>query len=441
MHTLLERVRRHKAGEPVGLYAICSAHPVVIEVALREGLRAGQPVLVEATSNQVNQFGGYTGMTPSDFIGFVWAIAERVGFPREQLLFGGDHLGPNCWQARDAGWAMAQAELMIDQYVAAGFRKIHLDCSMACQGDPVPLPEALAAERAARLCAVAERAWARAGGEPPVYVIGTEVPVPGGAQESLAGLAVTEPSAARQTLQAHRDAFAQRGLQETWPRVIGLVVQPGVEFDHHQVIDYLPAKASALSRFIESEPTLVYEAHSTDYQTPANLQALVRDHFAILKVGPGATFALREGLWALADIAHEWRGAQGSAALKQVVLGVMQAEPAHWQKYYHDTEHPTLDMQFSLSDRIRYYWPHPQVQQACQAMLASLGDGPLPLTLLSQYLPTQYAHIRAGQLANRAADILRDSVATALRPYIRACAPEATAARFERRGEPCATAT
>lgn len=70
-------------------------------------------------------------------------------------------------------------------------------------------------------------------------------------------------------------------------RVIASVVQPGVEFDHHNVIAYAPANAQALSAAIARQPGMVFEAHSTDYQTSTALQALVRDHFAILKVAPG----------------------------------------------------------------------------------------------------------------------------------------------------------
>src|SRR5208283_1152780 len=130
------------------------------------------------------------------------------------------------------------------------------------------------------LGAVAEKTWRECGGEPPVYVIGTEVPVPGGAAEELGTLAVTNCGAAAATLEAHRRAFAIRGLAEAWSRVVGLVVQPGVEFDHHKVIDYVPANAQALKRWIERQHGLVFEAHSTDYQTPAMLRALVEDHFA-----------------------------------------------------------------------------------------------------------------------------------------------------------------
>lgn len=427
MKALLDIVRTHKAGAPVGIYALCSAHPVVIRAGLHEAQRAGVPLLVEATSNQVNQFGGYTGMAPRDFHAFMMGLADEAGFPREQLLLGGDHLGPNCWQGEPAEAAMAKSEVLIAQYVEAGFRKIHLDCSMACADDPPVLADPVVAERAARLCAVAEATHARVGGEPPVYVIGTEVPVPGGAHEDLGELAVTRPNAAADTIASHREAFARRGLDTAWPRVVGLVVQPGVEFDHHKVIDYVAPKARDLSAFIEHQPHLVFEAHSTDYQTPAALAALVRDHFAIVKIGPGATFALRETLWGLAEIEREWLGEDGGSRLKDVVLGVMRARPGHWQKYYSDPARIALDLQFSLSDRIRYYWAQPEVREASARLLQHLGDGPLPLTLLSQYLPLQYAAVREGRLANTAADLLREGVGQVLRQYIAACVPDGRA--------------
>ncbi len=423
MDILLDIVHKHKSGSGSGIYSICSAHPIVLEAALLEGLASGAPVLIEATSNQVNQFGGYTGMTPHDFHEFVMAIADKVDFPRERVLLGGDHLGPNCWQTEKAEQAMLKSEVLIEQYIAAGFRKIHLDCSMSCADDPVPLSGATVAQRAVRLCAVAERAWRTVGGEAPVYVIGTEVPVPGGAREELHALEVTRAAAANETIEVHRAAFIGAGLALAWLRVVGLVVQPGVEFDHDKVIDYCSSQAKELSSFIESDPVLVYEAHSTDYQTSANLKALVRDHYAILKVGPGASFALRETLWALADIEAAWLGSHHSSNLKEVVLKVMRDEPKHWRNYYCEFARHEFDMQFSLSDRMRYYWPHPEVQRACATMLTNLDKSPPPLTLLSQYLPYQYAAIRAGNLRLETSEILLEGVAMVLRQYRNACSP------------------
>lgn len=421
MKTLLDIVARHKRGEQAGVYSLCSAHPRVIESAMREASASNVSLLVEATSNQVNQFGGYTGMTPVDFRRFVLDIAQQVGFREERLWLGGDHLGPNAWRHEPADVALGKAAEMIRQYVAAGFRKIHLDCSMACGSDPEPLPEAIIARRAARLCAIAENTWYEAGGEPPVYVIGTEVPVPGGATESLSELEVTSPGAARATIQAHQAAFADIGLDAAWSRVIALVVQPGVEFDHHKVIDYRPNKARALSAFIAGDRQFIFEAHSTDYQTAPNLEALVRDHFAILKVGPGATYALRETLWGLAAIAHELPGGADQEDLRATAIEVMRSDPRHWRSYYHDMERETLDLQFSLSDRIRYYWPHPRVKQAYESLLTRLRGVALPLTLLSQFLPHQYEAVRAGRLQADVDALLNEGIALALRPYMRAC--------------------
>jgi D-tagatose-1,6-bisphosphate aldolase subunit GatZ/KbaZ len=417
-----EIMAQHKAGRSVGIYSACSAHSLVIEAALHHARRQSSSVLIEATSNQVNQDGGYTGMRPADFSGFVLSIAARLGVPSEQVLLGGDHLGPNCWQDLAAEAAMAKSERLIADYVAAGFRKIHLDCSMSCADDPTPLTDAVVAARAVRLCAVAEQAWQRAGGEAPVYVVGTEVPVPGGAQEALTELALTEAAAATATIDTHWNAFQSAKLQHVWPRVIGLVVQPGVEFDHHKVIDFQASRAAHLASVIEAQPHMVYEAHSTDYQTPANLRALVQRHFAILKVGPGLTFAMREALWALDQIEREWLGAERSSQLRETVHKAMAANPRFWNKYYLTAGlQLSLDQQYSLSDRVRYYWPVPAVEAALNRLLANLDATPPPLTLLSQYLPQQYEAIRAGRIPSRSRNLVLYGIERVLQQYSAAC--------------------
>lgn len=423
MQVLLDLIARHRQGHAGGVTSICSAHPIVIEASLRHAQRTGQAlVLFEATCNQVNQDGGYTGMTPADFVDFVHAIADRVGFERARIALGGDHLGPNPWTSLNAAAAMDKAEVMVAAYVAAGFRKIHLDCSMACSGDPQPLPEAEIVRRAVRLCRAAEAAHARADGEAPVYVIGTEVPVPGGATESIDGLAVTTPQAALATIEAHRQAFMAAGLDAAWQRVIASVVQPGVEFDHHSVVDYEPQKAHGLSRAITDVPGMVFEAHSTDYQTRDALGALVRDHFAILKVGPGLTFALREALWALDAIEQEWIEETRRARLRDVVLARMREQPGYWQRYYHSQGHAlTVDLQYSLSDRIRYYWPDPVIEQACQRLFDNLRANPPPIPLISQFLPHALHALRTGIATRDPLSLTMAHIRAALDDYHHAC--------------------
>lgn len=427
MELIRNLIDRHKRGEAIGITSVCSAHPLVIEATFRHALRNAAPlVLIEATSNQVNQDGGYTGMVPVGFRAFVEEIAARTGFPLDRLALGGDHLGPNAWTALPADEAMAKAEIMVADYVRAGFGKIHLDCSMSCADDPVPLPERTIAERAARLCRAAEAACRDDPAFAPVYVIGTEVPVPGGAAEDLDALAVTTPEAALATLDMHRDLFREAGLDAAWDRVIATVVQPGVEFDHMKVVDYRPAAAAALSAAIVPVDHIVFEAHSTDYQRPDALAALVRDHFAILKVGPGVTFALREALWALDAIERETVDASRRAGLRDTVVARMKAAPGNWQRYYHETGAALdLQLQYSLSDRIRYYWPDPEIAAAQARLFDNLRAAMPPLPLLSQYLPAAYAAVRTGTASLDPVDLIVAQIGATLDAYHGACNPDA----------------
>ena len=406
-------------GRP-GVTSVCTAHPVVIEAALSFGQRSGGRVLIEATCNQVNQEGGYTGMTPADFRRFVEGIASRVGLDVSRIVFGGDHLGPNPWKHLPAEDAMQRAKAMIEAYARAGFTKLHLDTSMGCAGEPAALGHELTAARAAALAKVAERAAGN--GPPPVYVIGTEVPVPGGAQHALGDLEVTRPEAALQTVELHRKAFGAADLEAAFARAIGVVVQPGVEFASAEVIPYEPEKAKSLTGALARLPGFVFEAHSTDYQPASCLDALVRDGFAILKVGPWLTFAVREALYGLDCIARELEPASAEETLPAAMEALMLSEPANWRKYYEgSSEELRLQRHFSFSDRIRYYWPHPRAQAAVGRLFARLGDRLIPEPLISQYLGGLYPEVIDGALSARPKDLVNGAVLQVLRRYDEAC--------------------
>ena len=403
--------KRHGRG---GIVSVCSAHPAVIRAAEELAREYGATLLLESTSNQVDQFGGYTGLTPAQFIAQVKALLPADANP----VFGGDHLGPNRWQHLPSDEAMKNSEELIRHYVQAGYEKIHLDCSMSCAGDPVPLPDATVAERAARLCRIAEDTRAvMPGAVPLVYIIGTEVPVPGGAKEALDGVTPTTPDAARTTYAVHKDTFAAHGLgDDVWARVVALVVQPGVEFDHHGVEDYRPERATALSAVANDFPHAVFEAHSTDYQTPQAFKALVRDHFAILKVGPALTFAYREALFGLCQIAIEL-GLETDTDLIGEADIVMREDPADWQKYYHGDRREQR-----LSDRIRYYWTKPRLAKSVQELLDVLGTREIPLGVAHQYLPLGAEACRARGEKITADNLINNTIKAALAPYYAACA-------------------
>jgi len=420
-----EIISAQKRGEAKGITSICSAHPWVLKAAMQEN--AGV-LLIEATCNQVNQFGGYTGMTPADFIRYVRGIAEENHFPFENIILGGDHLGPNVWQNEPADSAMHKSAVMMRDYVQTGFVKIHLDCSMRLGDDPRgALDVEVSAKRAAQLAKVAEEAFSLSrregsrGEGAPRYIIGTEVPIPGGAQEHEEGVSVTKVEDARQTIEVTREAFYREGLQSAWERVVGVVVQPGVEFGDDFVLEYQPEKAKELSRFIESQ-SMIYEAHSTDYQTSEALKNLVRDHFAILKVGPGLTFAFREAVFALATIEDELFTRDQRSNILQILDDVMVKHPEHWKKYYRGNEvEQAFKRKYSFSDRLRYYWPDTQVQAAFEKLLKNLNEKLLPLSLLSQFAPMQYEKIRHKEIAWTPEAIAFDRIQTVMRGYAAAC--------------------
>ncbi|WP_407067717.1 D-tagatose-bisphosphate aldolase, class II, non-catalytic subunit [Mesorhizobium sp. CU2] len=379
-----------RKGTPYGITSVCSAHPLVIQAAMRRAVAdQDATLLIEATCNQVNQFGGYTGMTPDLFVAFVHEIAGREGLDPARIIFGGDHLGPNPWKAEPAAQAMAKAEAMVTAYVWAGFSKIHLDASMGCAGEPAALDDETIATRAARLAKTAEKAARARGGAMPLYIIGTEVPVPGGADHAISDLKPTEAAAARRTIDIHRDIFAREGLDEAFGRVIAVVVQPGVEFGSENVIAYRPEASRPLTRLLDTEPSLVYEAHSTDYQSRAALRALVANGFPILKVGPGLTFALREALYGLDLVASEMVPGYGERSLARAMETLMVSAPGHWKSHYHGDERRLyLQRHYSYSDRIRYYWSTPAASIAVARLIDALNGVAIPETLMRQFLPT-----------------------------------------------------
>lgn len=429
MSAIQALIAAHRRGENVGLYSVCCSNEQVLLAAMGVARRYDTVLLIEATSNQVDQFGGYTGMNPAQFRDYVRHLAHAQDFPAERLILGGDHLGPNTWQKRPSDEAMAHARELIAAYVAAGFHKIHLDCSMSCADDPTPLPDEIVAARSAELARIAERTARDAGLPPPVYVIGTEVPVPGGEASLAGGLAATGPDAAARTLQVHREAFSAPDLLPAWERVIAMVVQPGVDFDHSQVHHYDAQAAAALSAFIETQPRIVFEAHSTDYQTEASLHSLVRDHFAILKVGPAATFAYREALFALASIERELLPEAEQSRLVEVLDRCMVEHPQHWQNHYHgDAQQQRLLRGYALSDRCRYYWGEPEVRAAVQRLIGNLQRHAPPPILISQFMPEQYAAAIEDRLADPLA-LIRHRIFERLAEYARACARNQAGAR------------
>ena len=408
-------IERNRGGEKTGLPCFCTANEYVLRSVFEYAALHQLPAVVEATCNQVNQDGGYTGMKAADFSNWIELLAKEYGVNKDQVILGGDHLGPNPWKHLPASQAMEKAETLVKDYATAGFRKIHLDASMACADEPTPSFETVA-ERAARLCQVAEDHSPHK--DELIYIIGTEVPTPGGETDDMSELSVTSIERLNDTINTHKEAFEQKGLLQAWPKVVSVVTQPGVDFSHTAVHPFEPEAAQELAGAILNTKGFSYEAHSTDYQTDEGLSALVDMHFFFLKVGPELTFRMREAAFALSYIEETLDGGNKSDLIK-VIDAAMDENRSDWQPYYQgDAETVSQLRHYSYSDRIRYYWNVPAVKNALNTLLGTLEQRNLPETIVSQYFPAR----EFGTLNVSANKLLTDHVRLCIERYYRACA-------------------
>lgn len=426
---LKKLVKLQKEGKTIGIYSACSANEYVIEAALKKGLQDGSCVLIESTANQCDQNGGYTGMTPIDFKNFVLNIAENIGFDKNKLFLGGDHLGPLTWSHLNEKQAMENATELIKCYVSAGFTKIHIDTSMKLADDNpnTRLSDEVIARRGAYLARIAQNAYNELlNTDPhaiaPVYIVGSEVPIPGGQVGSVdQGVQVTKVDDFKNTVETFKNAFFKEGLEDIWNQVIAVVVQPGVEEKDSGCTEYDRKKAKDLMASIKDYDNLIFEGHSTDYQTKIKLRELVEDGVGILKVGPALTFAMREALFALAHIEDEitFQTNTEPSHFIEVLDNAMLNDNKYWSKHYQGNERELrLKRKYSFSDRCRYYMPYPEVNSAKDKLIYNLRTIGIPLNLLSQYMPIQYTKVREGILENDPVELIKDRIINTIEEYL-----------------------
>jgi D-tagatose-1,6-bisphosphate aldolase subunit GatZ/KbaZ len=401
MNPLKELLLNRHESNIKGVYSACTANATVLKACLVKAKATDTPIVIEATANQVDQYGGYTGMKPIDFKNMVKDLCIEVGYDFNRVILGGDHLGPLTFVGYDEAKAMEEAKELVKQYVLAGFTKIHIDTSMKISSDDqhVMLPTQVIAQRASVLMEVANQAFKELKKKDPqavapCFIVGSEVPIPGGEQEEVDTLEVTKVKDFQNQVAIFKDTLPA----SSWEDVVAIVVQPGVEFGDNQVFYYDSAKAQDLVAAKAAYPNLVFEGHSTDYQTKEHLKQMVDDDIAILKVGPALTFGYRQALFALAQIESDMM-LEDASNLKEVLETVMLEDPKYWQKYYSgDKRQQKLKRAFSYSDRIRYYLPYPEVDAAIKKLHHNIDNNEIIMPVIYQWLPKQYERIVNNQL-------------------------------------------
>lgn len=425
INPLFDLVRKRQNGIHTGVPSFCSANKLVIEAILEQSKRFDDKVLIEATSNQVNQFGGYFNMTSKDFRDYVYKIADSIDYDKSNIILGGDHLGPQPWQHLPEKEAMKNSIELVRQSVLSGFLKIHLDTSMRVGDDNpnLPLLNSVIARRGAILMKEAEEAYQELlvtspDAIHPVFVIGSEVPIPGGAQEE-AKMEITSPQSFEETIIAYREQFDAFGISHLWKYVIAVVIQPGVEFGEMDIHKYNRQEAYKLCKKLQEYPNIVFEGHSTDFQAPESLKQMVEDGIAIIKVGPALTFAVREALFALSYMEKELIDDETQRGnFIETLEQVMTANPKDWVKYYKGTKKEQyLSRKYSYSDRCRYYLSLKEVEDSMEKLFSNLDSVDIPMGMLKQYMPFQYIRVRDGKIRKEPRRLVKDSVVMIVEDY------------------------
>jgi len=422
---LLRMVEKRKMGIHCGIPSFCSANKYVIAAALEQAQISDDFVVIEATSNQVNQYGGYMGMHSEDFKNYVFEIADKLHFDRSKVILGGDHLGPLPWNDEPAVLAMKKARVLVHDCVRAGYLKIHLDTSMRLGDDDpnVRLSDDVIAERGVELYCEAMKAYQELLSENPnairpVFVIGSEVPIPGGIQAAGGDMEVTKAEDFENTLLAYQRAFCRHGILDARKDIIAVVVQPGVEFGEVDIHQYNRYAAKKLCSKLKQYPDIVFEGHSTDYQPYEKLREMVEDGIAIIKVGPALTYAVREAFFALSMIEDEIVPKDKSSHFRDVLEKEMLRDDKQWRKYYKGNElEKHLLRKYSFSDRSRYYFNQQNVKVAANTLIANLEEAGIPVYMLHQYMPLQYMHVRDHKIKCQPEELIKDAVRFIVQNY------------------------
>lgn len=424
-------IKNQKKGIPKGVYSVCNTNRYVLEAVFEKAKEFNEPILIESTCNQVNQFGGYTGMTPMDFKNYVFTIADSMKFPVEKIILGGDHLGPFPFLEEKSDSAMEKAHCMVREYVKSGFNKIHIDPSMSLaddfKEDNAPLNKYIIAERCVDLIKTSEKTLSELKKKQSkkdielVYVIGTDIPTPGGDDEVISGRRITKVSEFKDTVTSIKELFNKNNLLDAWNRVIAVVVQPGVEHGDQIIIDYDRKEAKKLINSLKKYPNFIFEGHATDYQTKEGLKEMVEDGIAILKVSPSLTNALREAIFSLSYIEEElfrYNRSKKLSKIRKILDSEMLKNPKYWKNHYKgDKNKIRLARKYSLFDRSRYYWDNNSVKESLDLLIRNLKSIKIPLSLISQFLPIQYKMVREGTLEIDPVVFIREAIKSILDEY------------------------
>lgn len=325
--------------------SFCTSNKEVLNTIIFYCKRKNLPCLIESTSNQVNQYGGYTGKTPINFYTDLKKILKKNNFNSQNLYVGGDHLGPLPWKNKNEKIAMNNSIKLINNCLDSKYTKIHVDTSIKCSNEN-SINHSIIFERTKYII---EKSKLKKNLKKIFLIIGTEVPLSGSNEKGKIKLTqekqiILEVKKFRNLLKK----FYKKKLK------FGLVVEPGMRFMHYNILSPNFSKFNEKKK-ISQKNNFIYEAHSTDYQPVNILKGLVKNNFKFLKVGPELTYNYSRSLFFMENIEKKYFK-NGLSNIKKKILLTMLKDKKYWKGYYLGNKSKIKKLILnSKLDRMRYY--------------------------------------------------------------------------------------
>lgn len=341
------------------LPSFCTSNEDVINSIINFCKKYKLPILIESTSNQVNQFGGYSKLKPSEFKRKIEKLSKNNLFPKKNIIFGGDHLGPLPWKKLDKKIAMNRAKNLVKLYFNSKFNKLHIDTTIKLKNDKTFNKEIIK-NRSKKLLSNLNNKYTKK----LILVLGSEVPPAGGGMikrkynKNLENEIISE-------IHLYKKIFKDLKVKNK----LNLVVDPGLSFNDTKVFK---SKNNVL-KFLKKISKLMnveYEAHSTDYQSLLELKKLVKSNFKFLKVGPELTYNFTNAILKMSKIEKKYT--KNHSDIKNIILKTLKQNKKNWMDYYNRADiNKVLIGKF---DRLRYYWNDINIKKAKNKLFQNIDN-------------------------------------------------------------------
>lgn len=370
LRKLLDRVQELTAQghKPMTLLAVCPNSPAVIKAAFRAAKRNNAPIMFAATLNQVDNDGGYTGMTQKDFVRVMRVEAKRNNFTGPYIA-AIDHGGPwlkdiqtlEMWpyeKAMDAVKKSYEAALL------AGYELIHVDPTVdrfLPKGEIIKIE--VVAARTIELITHIENFRKERGLPRIAYEVGTE--------EVHGGLA--DMSVFNKFLDLLKEGLEKNGCADAWPCfVVGKV---GTDL-HTTFFD--PVVAKQLTSTVAKYGSFIKGHYTDDVENPEEYPL---SGMGAANVGPEFTVAEFNALEELEAVENKLYD-EGNVAMHSNMIAILKKlviDSGRWKKWVHGDESPddfesiTPDRQrWLMQTGARYIWQKPEAVAARQTLYSNL---------------------------------------------------------------------